>query len=71
MHKSKSLNSLEMNFDILDENDLYDVNGGAISFVIMGVLFTGWKAAALIAAGVTTLSGAAALGLWNGFNSVK
>lgn len=61
-----------INFDnnllLLNENDLNEINGGVITLTICGVVFVGWKAVALIAAGITTLGGAAALlGAWNGY----
>lgn len=49
---------------------MYDTNGGAI-IIIAGITFAGWKAAVLIAAGVTTLAGAIALGVWNGYHENK
>ena len=61
---------MENNFIDLNSYELEDINGG-IAIEICGVVFIGWKAVALIAAGVTTLAGAAALGVYNGYNSVK
>lgn len=52
----------------LSMDELYDCSGG-LAITIMGVTFVGWKAAAIIAAGVTTLAGAAGLGFWNGYNN--
>lgn len=49
-------------------DELHDCSGG-IAITIMGVTFFGWKAVAIIAAGVTTLAGAGALGFWNGYNN--
>ncbi|UOO46401.1 hypothetical protein LLW22_04170 [Enterococcus casseliflavus] len=48
----------------------YDIVGGLI-ITIAGITFVGWKAAALISAGLTTLSGAATLGFWNRYNDTK
>lgn len=50
----------------LNKNELSEINGGIV-IIIAGVAFVGWQAVALIAAGVTTLAGAAALGFYNGF----
>ncbi len=58
-------------FSALDENQLTDINGGVISITICGVVFAGWKAIAIIAAGVTTLAGACGLGIYNGYKSNK
>ncbi|MFJ3332357.1 MULTISPECIES: class IIb bacteriocin, lactobin A/cerein 7B family [Enterococcus] len=65
-----NLNFLDERYVTVDSDELYDVNGGLI-ITIAGITFVGWKAAALIAAGVTTLAGAAALGFWNGYNDTK
>lgn len=64
-NKVYHLNNLQ-NELTLDE--LHDCSGG-LAITIMSVTFVGWKAAGIIAAGVTTLSGAAALGFWNGSNN--
>jgi len=58
----KNLEYLNEKYISVEPDELYDVNGGLI-ITIAGVTFVGWKAAALIAAGVTTLAGAAGLGL--------
>ncbi|GAA2877664.1 hypothetical protein [Enterococcus casseliflavus] len=65
-----NLNFLDERYVTVESDELYDVNGGLI-ITIAGITFVGWKAAALIAAGVTTLAGAAALGFWNGYNDTK
>jgi hypothetical protein len=70
MEKLNSLNTLETNYTLLDSDEMYDINGG-LTIIIAGIVFVGWKAAALVAAGVTTLAGAAALGLWNGYHDTK
>ena len=57
------------NFIEIDENQLMDVNGGVISITICGVVFVGWKAIAIIGAGITTLAGAIGLGVYNGYKS--
>lgn len=57
-------------YDSIDLEDMYDINGG-VTIVIAGVIFVGWKAVALIAAGVTTVAGAVGLGLWNGYGDTK
>ncbi|MCT1577294.1 hypothetical protein M3E13_13435 [Oceanobacillus kimchii] len=63
-----------MKFDQLNNElsleEMYDCNGG-LAITIMGVTFVGWKAAAIIASGVTTLAGVAGLGFWNGYNGTK
>ena len=58
-------------FSSINEEQLMDINGGVISITIAGVVFVGWKAIAIIAAGITTLAGAAGLGIYNGYNSNK
>jgi len=40
-----------------------------LQYVVL--FFVGWKAVALISAGVTSLGGAIALGIYNGVNSTK
>ncbi|EIQ7101200.1 class IIb bacteriocin, lactobin A/cerein 7B family [Enterococcus faecalis] len=65
-----NLNFLDERYVAVESDELYDVNGGLI-ITITGITFVGWKAAALIAAGVTTIGGAAALGFWNGYNETK
>ncbi|STP28855.1 hypothetical protein [Enterococcus durans] len=65
-----NLNFLDERYVTVEGDELYDINGGLI-ITIAGITFVGWKAAALIAAGVTTLAGAAALGFWNGYNDTK
>ncbi|MBO0467827.1 hypothetical protein JZO73_09820 [Enterococcus plantarum] len=70
MEKLNSLNTIEAKYNLLDSDEMYDTNGG-LTIVIAGIAFVGWKAAALIAAGVTTLAGAAALGFWNGYHDTK
>lgn len=55
------------NLSVIDCQDLENINGGSLSLTIAGVTFVGWKADALIAAGVTTLAGAAALGFYHGY----
>lgn len=57
-------------FQTLTTTQMAEISGG-VSITIMGVTFVGWKAAALISAGVTTLAGAAGLGLWNGYKDTK
>lgn len=57
-------------FTNLNSYELEEINGG-IAIEICGVLFTGWKAVAIISAGVTTLAGAAGLGVYNGYHSTK
>lgn len=64
------LGFLENQYQAVTLEDMYDINGGLI-ITIAGITFVGWKAAALISAGVTTLAGAAALGFWNGYNDTK
>ncbi|MDC4242841.1 MULTISPECIES: hypothetical protein [Bacillota] len=54
------------NLSTLEYTELVEINGGSITLTIMGVTFVGWKAVALISAGVTTLAGDAALGFYNG-----
>lgn len=61
---------MENNFLTLNSHELEDINGG-IAIEICGVVFIGWKAVALIAAGVTTLAGAAGLGIYNGYKSTR
>lgn len=61
---------MKNNLITLDSQELEDINGG-IAIEICGVVFIGWKAVALISAGVTTLAGAAALGIYNGYKGVK
>ncbi|MBO0474093.1 hypothetical protein IGL98_000008 [Enterococcus sp. DIV0840] len=70
MEKLNALNTLETKYSLLDSDEMYDTTGG-LTIIIAGVVFVGWKAAALIAAGVTTLAGAAALGFWNGYHDNK
>ncbi len=55
------------NYKLLDDREMSEVSGG-FSITIMGVVFVGWKAWAIVSAGVTTLAGAAALGVYNGYN---
>ncbi|MGO5066910.1 hypothetical protein [Clostridium sp. LCP25S3_F8] len=55
------------NLSVIDCQDLENINGGSLSLTIAGVTFVGWKAGALIAAGVTTLAGTAALGFYHGY----
>lgn len=57
-------------FKSLTVQEMSNVNGGAV-ITIAGITFTGWKAATLIAGGVTTLAGAAALGVWNGYKDTE
>lgn len=63
--KVSKINNLQNELSL---DELHDCSGG-LAVTIMGVTFVGWKAAGIIAAGVTTLSGAAALGFWNGSNN--
>lgn len=49
-----NLNFLDERYVAVESDELYDVNGGLI-ITIAGITFVGWKAAALIAAGVTTI----------------
>lgn len=44
---------------------MLEVTGG-LAISIAGVVFTGWKSAAIIGAGVTTSAGAVGIGVWNG-----
>lgn len=62
---------INSNFQYLTNKELLDIDGGVISITICGVVFVGWKAVALIAAGVTTLAGTAGLGVYNGFQSTR
>ena len=62
---------INSNFQYLTNKELLDIDGGVISITICGVVFVGWKAVALIAGGVTTLAGAAGLGVYNGFQSTR
>ena len=62
---------INSNFEYLTNKELLDIDGGAISITICGVVFVGWKAVALISAGVTSLGDAIALGIYNGVNSTK
>lgn len=62
---------INSNFEYLTNKELLDIDGGAISITICGVVFVGWKAVPLISAGVTSLGGAIALGIYNGVNSTK
>lgn len=57
-------------YNSLSEQEMAEISGG-LAITIAGITFVGWKAAALIGAGVTTLGGAAALGVWNGYNDTK
>lgn len=61
---------MQNNLITLDSQELEDINGG-IAIEICEVVFIGWKAVALISAGVTTLAGSAALGIYNGYKGVK
>ena len=61
---------LGANFQELEMDELSCIEGGAL-ITIAGITFGGWKAAAIIAAGVTTLAGVAGLGFWNGYNDTK
>ena len=54
-------------FSLLEAEEEIMINGGSFTIIIGGAVFTGWKAYAIVTAGVTTLTGAAGLGLWNGF----
>lgn len=63
-------NNYLTNYAAISDDELQNINGG-LALTIMGVTFVGWKAAALIAAGITTLGGAAGLGIWNGYHDTK
>lgn len=62
--------NFEQTYNELTLEEMQNCVGG-LAITIMGVTFVGFKAAAIIASGVTSLAGVAGLGIWNGYKDTK